>query len=199
MKLYYTKGASSLTPNIVACEAGIDLELVKVDLSTHKTEDGRDYYEINPKGYVPALELDNGEILTECETISQYLAEMKPDKHLIPPIGKFARYRVLEWLSFITSELHKTFGPLFSKNLPEEAKTMLMERLTKRLAYLDTQLADKQFLVGEHFSVADAYCFAVARWSSMIKMDLTPYPHLRDYLEKMGEMPVVQKAMALES
>ena len=156
MKLYYSPGACSLSPHIVLREAGLAFEPVLASTKTHKLQDGTDYYTINPKGYVPLLELDNGERLTEGPAIVQYIADQVPGKKLAPANGSFERYRLQEWLNFITSELHKGFGTLFTPQMPEEGKAVARARVTDRLKWVDTQLAGKQYLMGDDFSVADA-------------------------------------------
>lgn len=157
MKLYYAPGACSLSPHIVSREAGINLDLEQVDNREKKTKSGKDYWTINAKGQVPVLELDNGERLTEGPVIVQYLADQKPSSGLVPPPGSIDRYRVLEWLNFVTSELHKTYGPIFRPTTPDEFKKISKENLGKRFDWIDQQLAGKQYLTGDKFTVADAY------------------------------------------
>jgi glutathione S-transferase len=164
MKLYYSPGACSLSPHIVLREAGLPFTPVKADMATHKLSDGGDYYGINPKGYVPLLELDSGDRLSEGPAIVQYIADQVPDKKLAPAAGTMARYRLMEWLNFITSELHKGFSPLFNKEVPEESKAISRKKLGDRMAWVDKQLAGKQYLMGDQFTVADAYLFTVAGW-----------------------------------
>lgn len=198
MKLYYSPGACSLSPHIVLRETGLKFELVKVTLSEHKTETGLDYYTVNPKGYVPALELDNGEILTEGVAIVQYLADQVPEKNLAPKWGTFERYRLQEWLTFVSSELHKNFSPLWNKSLPDEVKKTSLEKIMRRFDFLDKHLAGKQFLMGDTFTVADAYCFAVSRWSNSVKIDLSPYANFKAYFDRIAARPTVQEAMKVE-
>ena len=196
MKLYYSPGACSLSPHIVAEEAGIALEYEKVDLKTHKTADGGDFYAINPKGYVPALLLDDGSLLSEGPAIVQYLADLKPEAKLIPPNGDVARYHVLEWLAFINSEMHKTFSPLFVPG-SDEVKQDAREKLAKRFAYVDEHLAAKDYLMGAQFCVADAYLFVMTSWAIFQKIEVpanvaafrarvTKRPHVHDALKAEG-------------
>ena len=165
MKLYYSPGACSLSPHIVSRELGIPLELKKVNNKDKTVEGGGDYWQVNPRGYVPALVLDNGETLTEGPAIVQYLADQKPEAGLAPRNGTFERYRLQEWLNFLTSEVHKQFSPLFKPNTPEDYKKIAKENLATRFDWLDKQLAGKDYLMGKQFTVADAYLFTVLRWS----------------------------------
>jgi glutathione S-transferase len=197
MKLYYTPGACSLSPHIVAAEAGISLDLVKVDIKTHKTEKGEDFYNINPKGYVPALQLDDGAVLTEGVAIVQYLADQKPASHLAPENGTFARYKLQEWLTFINSELHKNFSPLFGA-ASEDVKNDAKAKIATRLRYVNDQLAGKTYLLGSDFTVADAYMFVMLTWANHLKLDLTPYSNLHVYFAKIAARPGVQAAMKAE-
>jgi len=197
MKLYYAPGACSLSPHIVAEEAGIPLELEKVDLKTHKTEKGDDFYNINPKGYVPALKLDDGAVLTEGPAIVQYLADQKPESHLAPENGTFARYRLQEWLTFINSELHKNFGPLFGA-ASDEVKNDAKAKIAKRLTYVNEQLAGKSYLLGSEFTVADAYLFVMLTWANHLKLDMTPFSNLHVYFAKIVARPKVHAAMKAE-
>ena len=168
MKLYYSPGACSLSPHIVLREAGLKFDPVLASTKTHKLQDGTDFYTINPKGYVPVLELDNGERLTEGPAIVQYLADQVPDKKLAPANGTFARARLQEWLNFTTSEIHKTYSPLFNPAVPEEYKTMARAKLVDRYRWVDAQLEGKSFLLGDAFSVADAYLFTVTNWAKPV-------------------------------
>ncbi len=195
MKLYYTPGACSLSPHIVLREAGLTFDLEKVDLAGKKTADGGDYLKVNPKGYVPALGLDTGEVLTEGPAIVQYLADRKPDTGLAPAQGSFERYRLQEWLAFINSELHKSFGALFGP-LPEPSKQAARETIAKRFAYVEQQLAGKSFLMGNRFTVADAYLFVILSWANDLKIDLAP--NLSAYFKRIAERPKVQEAMRAE-
>lgn len=195
MKLYYTPGACSLSPHIVAEEAGIALELEKVDLKTHKTADGVDYYAVNPKGYVPSLTLDDGTMLTEGAAIVQYLADLKPASGLAPANGTMARYRLQEWLTFINSEIHKSFSPLF-QGAGEEAQAAAREKISKRFAYVDTELGAKPFLLGDTFTAADAYFFVMLTWAHHMKIDLPV--NLGAYFARVAQRPKVHAAMKAE-
>lgn len=197
MKLYYTPGACSLSPHIVAREAGIALDLVKVDLKAHKTANGEDYYAVNPKGYVPALELDDGRTLTEGPAIVQYLADLKPGSHLALANGSFERYKLQEWLTFINGEIHKPFGVLFGSAI-DEAKTEARAKIAKRLAFVEKELGDHAFLTGNSFTVADAYLFVMLTWAHMFKVDLKPYPKLEAWFARVSARPNVQKALQEE-
>lgn len=198
MKLYYAPGACSMAPHIAACEAGISLGLEKVDLPKRLTETGVDFNQINPKGYIPVLELDNGERLTEATVILQYLADQKPDSGLIPGPHSFERYRLQEWLTFISSELHKTFSPLFSPATVAETRTSLLERIGVRFTWLSGVLDSKPYLMGEAFSVADAYLFTVLGWARFVKLDLGPWPVLVAYQARIAGRPGVQQALREE-
>ena len=197
MKLYYAPGACSLSPHIVAEEAGIRLDLEKVDLKTHKTEGGEDFYTINSKGYVPALKLDNGAILTEGPAIVQYLADQMPGSHLAPENGTFERYKLQEWLTFINSELHKNFGPLFGA-ASEEVKADSKAKIAKRFDYVNKELAGKEYLLGTNFTAADAYLFVMLTWANHLKIDLTPYSNLHVFFAKVFARPKVHAAMKAE-
>lgn len=197
MKLYYSPGACSLSPHIVALEAGVPVTLVKVQMNDKKTSDGKDFNSINPKGYVPALELDGGDILTEGPAIVQYLADQKPASGLLPASG-LPRYRVVEWLSFINSELHKTFGALFNPGATDTEKQNGIGTLNKRFKYVDQQLAGKDYLTGGTFTVADAYLFVVMGWAGFLKIDLGPYSNITAFLGRAGSRPKVQEAMKAE-
>jgi glutathione S-transferase len=198
MKLYYAPGACSLSPHIVATEAGIAVELEKVDLAAHKTESGKDFNQINPKGYVPTLQLDDGSILTEGPAIVQYLADQKPASGLAPAAGSLDRYRLQEWLTFIGTELHKSFGTLFNKAAGADAQQMAKANIAKRLAYLNEQLANKQFLLGTSFTVADAYAFTIVNWTNFVGIDLKPYPNLQAYMARVAARPKVQETLKAE-
>jgi glutathione S-transferase len=198
MKLYYAPGVCSLSPHIVAREAGIPLELQKVDTKTKAMEGGGDYWKINGRGYVPALELDNGEILTEGPAIVQYLADQKPDSGLLPKSGSFERYRVQEWLNFLTSEIHKGFSPLFKPNTPEEYKKISKDNLATRFDWLDKQLAGKDYLMGKQFTVADAYLFVLLNWTKFQSIDLARWPNLAAFQARVGARPKVQEALQNE-
>lgn len=198
MKLYYSPGACSLSPHIVLREAGLAFEPVLASTKTHKLQDGTDFYGINPKGYVPLLELDNGERLSEGPVIVQYIADQVPAKKLAPPAGTMARYRLQEWLNFITSELHKGFGPPFNPAFPEDAKPMFRAKLVERLTWVDGQLAGKAYLMGDEFSVADAYLFTVTGWSGYVGVDIAGLANLGAFMERMKARPAVQEALKAE-
>jgi glutathione S-transferase len=197
MKLYFSPGACSLSPHIVACEAGIDLTLQKVDLRKKELDGGGDYWKVNGKGYVPALEIEAGQVLTEGPAIVQYLADSKPGAGLMPT-SPLERARVQEWLNFITSEIHKGYSPLFNKALPEDQRQAAIEKLSTRLAYAAQQLEGKQFLVSNRFTVADAYLFTVLRWSPFTGIDLDKWPALKDYAARIAARPKVKEAMSVE-
>ncbi|KQZ19399.1 glutathione S-transferase [Mesorhizobium sp. Root552] len=198
MKLFYMPGACSLAPHIVANEAGIDLELVKVDGASKTTEAKQDYLATNPNGYVPALVLDDGETLTEATVVMQYLADRKPDSGLIPASGEMNRYRVQQWLNFVATELHKGFSPLFRPNTPEETRTINKEQLTKRVKFLDTRLADRSYLMGDVFSVADAYLWTVLGWAKHVGLDLSGFANVQRFLGTVAARPAVQKSLREE-
>ena len=198
MKLYISPGACSLSPHIVVSEAGINVELEKVNLAEHKTASGQDYMTINPKGYVPALQLDDGTVLTEGPAIVQYLADQKPASGLIPAAGAIDRYRVQEWLNFIGTELHKNFGALFNKATPDATKETAKANITRRLAYLNDRLAGKQYLMGSNFTVADAYAFTIVNWTNFVGIDLKPYPNLAAYMARVAARPKVLETLKSE-
>ena len=198
MKLYYSPGACSLSPHIALREAGLSFSLHKVDLKEKKVESGEDFDRVNGKGYVPALQLDSGEVITEGPAIVQYIADQKPAAGLAPACGSIDRYRVQEWLNFTTSELHKSFGPIFRPTTPDAYKTISKENLSKRFDWLDKQLAGKQYLMGDKFTVADAYLFTVLRWTTRINMDLAKWPNLKAYVDRVAARPKVQEAMKAE-
>jgi glutathione S-transferase len=198
MKLFYSPGACSLSPHIVSREAGLPLELVKVDLKAKKYDGGADYTKINAKGYVPALQLDSGQVLTEGPAIVQYLADQKPDARLAPKLGSFERYQLQEWLNFIGTELHKGFSPLFKPNTPDEYKRIAKENLATRIDWLDKQLDGRDFLMGKNFSVADAYAFTILSWSKPLQIDLSKWPNVTAYLACVGARPMVQEALKAE-
>lgn len=198
MKLYYSPGACSLASHIALLEAGLPFTADRVDMRTRQTSDGRDFRTVNPNGYVPSLELDNGEILNEGQAILQYIADQKPAAQLAPPAGTMPRYRVLEWLSFISSELHKGFGPLLRPGGPEDTKTSIREKLGLRLGYVAQHLASRQYLVGDHFTVADAYLYTILTWTRIAGIDLSAWPVLAAYRERIQQRPAVQAARAAE-
>jgi glutathione S-transferase len=198
MKLYYSPGACSLSPHIVARELGLPIELKKVDTKAKTIEGGGDYLKVNARGYVPALELDNGEILTEGPAIVQYLADLVPQAGLAPKAGDFARYRLQEWLNFLTSEIHKQFSPLFKPTTPEEYKPVAKQNIATRFDWLDGQLAGKDYLTGSQFSVADAYLFVLLGWTGPPKIDLARWPNLAAFHKRVGARPKVQEALQAE-
>lgn len=198
MKLYYSPGACSLSPHIVAGEAGIPIELEKVNLAEHKTESGQDFLAVNPKGYVPALRLDDGNILTEGPAIVQYLADQRPASGLAPAAGTFERYKLQEWLNFIGTELHKNFGPLFNKASSDDAKNTARANITKRLGYLNDQLASRHYLLGNNFSVADAYAFTIVNWTKFVGIDLKAFPNVGAYMGRVAARPKVQETLKSE-
>jgi glutathione S-transferase len=198
MKLYFSPGACSLASHIALREAGIDFQAEKVDLRTHKTAAGGDYYAINPKGYVPALQLDDGAVLTEGAAIMQYIADQKPASRLAPVAGTLERYRLQEWLNFVGSELHKSFSPLFNPATPDELRKATRERLEKRLEYVAGQLAGRSYLMGEQFTVADAYLFTVLSWTQAVGLDRAKWPVLEAYYQRVGERRAVQAAREAE-
>jgi glutathione S-transferase len=198
MKLYFAPGACSLSPHIVLREAGLNFDLEQVNNQEKKTKSGTDYWTINPKGQVPVLELDSGDRLTEGPVIVQYLADQRPSAGLMPPNGTMERVRVQEWLNFTTSELHKTYGPIFRPTTPDEYKTISKENLGKRFDWLDKQLAGRAYLMGDRFTVADAYLFTVLRWSPRIEVDLARWPNLKAYVDRVAARPKVREAMQAE-
>jgi len=199
MKLYYAPHTCSLSPHIVLLELGLPFELVKVNNQTKQTSDGRDFRTINPKGYVAALELDDGEMLTEGPAIVQYLADLRPGMRLAPPNGTLERTRLQEWLNFVTSEIHAGSAPLFQTALPEAAKAHFRERLFKRFDYLDGILAGSRHLMGQPFSVADAYLFTVLGWCRFFAIELDRWPFLAAYAARIGERPAVRAALRAEA
>ena len=197
MKLYYSTGACSLSPHIALHEAGLAFEAVLASTKTHQLPDGTDFYTINPLGYVPVLELDNGERLREGPAIVEYIADQVPDKKLAPANGTLARYRLQEWLSFIGTELHKGHSPLFAPGTPEDYKPVLRQRLLSRFEWVNAQLADKDYLLGD-FSVADAYLYTVSRWGQFVGVDTSGLPHLMAFKQRMEARPGVQAALRAE-
>jgi glutathione S-transferase len=198
MKLYYSPGACSLSPHIALHEAGLAYTPVLASTKSHKLQDGTDYYTINPLGYVPLLELDSGERLREGPAIVQYIADQAPDKQLAPANGTLARYRLQEWLTFIGTELHKGFSPLFNPATPDDYKPLVRERLLQRLQWVDGQLAGKQYLMGDQFTVADGYLFTVTNWAKPTNLDISSLANLAAYRERVGARPAVQAAMKAE-
>jgi len=198
MKLYYSPGACSLAPHILLQESKAKYTLEKVDLKTKITEKGEDFKKINPKGYVPTLQLDNGEVLTEGPAIMQYIADQAPNSKLAPAAGTMARYRLQEWLNFITSEIHKGFSPLFNPAVPDAYKTMVKENLGKRFDYLSEKLTKNNFLMGNDFTAPDAYLYTTLTWSGYVGIDLSRWPSLQAFVKRVGDRPAVKAAHAAE-
>ena len=198
MKLYYAPGACSLAAHIVAREAGLPLGLDKVDLASHTTQGGQNYRTVNPKGYVPAIALDDGSVLTEVAAIIQYLADQGSGSGLAPANGTMERYRLIEWITFISSEIHKGFGPLWNPSTPDAVKAATKEKLATRFAYLDKILAAQPFLTGSTFTIADAYLFTVVNWTNYHHVDLSPFPHLQAFQNRVASRPKVQEALEAE-
>lgn len=198
MKLYYSPGACSLSPHIVLREAGLPFELALASTKTKKLADGSDFNQVNPKSQVPVLELDNGERLTEGPAIVQYIADQVPQSGLAPAYGSLARYRLMEWLNFITSELHKSFSPLFNPAMPEDGKAVYRTRILDRLGWVDSQLAGKSYLMGEQFTVADAYLFTVLNWPGFVGLDISGFTHIAAFRERVGARPAVRAALQAE-
>jgi glutathione S-transferase len=198
MKLYLTPHACSLAVDIVARELGVPLTLEWVDVRAKRLRDGSDYYKVNPKGQVPALELDDGQRLTEGSVIVQYLADRQPRSEMLAPSGTMERYRILEWMSFISSELHKGFTPLFRPTTPPEYRQTARQNLQTRLQWLNDQLADRAYLTGPAFTVADAYCYTIVMWTKLHDIDVAPWPHLEAYLALVASRPSVRAAEEAE-
>jgi glutathione S-transferase len=198
MKLYYSPGACSLSPHIALQESGLPFEAIAAPTKTHKLADGTDYYTINPLGYVPLLVLNNGTQLREGPVIVQYIADQVPAKNLAPASGTFERYKLQEWLNFIGTELHKGFSPLFTPGMPEEAKEIAKTRLISRLQWVDKQLANSPYLMGESFTVADGYLFTVAGWAKHVAIDTSTLTNLNAFLSRVGARPAVQNALRVE-
>lgn len=200
MKLYFSPSACSSSPHIALRETGLDFQLVKVDLGTHTlVTDGSDFTKINPKGYVPALELDDGTLLTEGPAIVQYIADLKPESGLAPKNGTLARYQLQEWLGFINSEIHKGFSPLFRPTTPEEYKTMARQALANRFNYVAAHLEKNDYLMGKQYTVADAYLFTVLNWGQWTGVDIKQWPALVAFQERIGARPAVRAAQAAEA
>lgn len=198
MKLYYAAGACSLAPHIVSREADLNLELVRVDTKSHLTADGVDFYTINPKGSVPCLQLDNGQLLTEGPIICQYLADLANNTQLMPASGTLARYRVMEWQNYITSELHKSFSPLFNPNAGAETKALFAEQLKNKFTWLSSKLEHTAYLTGDNFTAADAYLFVVTNWSKFVGLDLSHLSALQAFMQRVATRPAVQMALKTE-
>jgi glutathione S-transferase len=198
MKLYYSPSACSLSPHIALREAGLAFEPVLASTKSHKLQDGTDYYSINPLGYVPMLELDDGTRLREGPAIVQYIADLVPTKNLAPANGTLPRYRLQEWLTFIGTEIHKSFSPLFNASMPEEGKKIYRDRIASRFKWLDGELKGKDYLMGDNFSVADGYLFVVCRWAKPMGIELSQYPNLAAHHERVAARPAVREAMQFE-
>jgi len=198
MKLYYTPGACSLSPHIALLEAGLPYDLVKVDLRAKKLENGDDFLKVNPKGQVPVLVLDTGELVTEGPVIVQMIADKAAGKNLAPARDSADRYKLLEWLNFITTELHKSFGPMFSPVLADEAKAFFKDRVMGKFRYVESQLAGREYLMGSQFTVADGYLFTMLSWADRLKFDLSDMPNLLAYKARVGARPKVQEALTKE-
>ncbi|WP_395025678.1 glutathione transferase GstA [Comamonas odontotermitis] len=198
MKLYFSPGACSLSPHIALLESGLPFTLELASTKTHQLKDGTDFYTINPLGYVPVLELDNGQRLREGPAIVQYIADQAPASKLAPANGTWERYQLQEWLTFIGTEIHKTFSPLFNPNMPDAAKELFRAQILKRLTWVDSQLAGKDYLTGAQFTVADGYLFTVCGWTKFVGVDVAGLTNLGKFLERVGARPSVQKAIADE-
>lgn len=198
MKLYFYPGACSMAPHIVLREAGFSFDLDKVDFATRKTGSGEDYGKINPKGYVPAVKLDDGQVFTEVGVIIQYLADQKPESGLAPKAGTMERYRLMEWLNFVATEIHKQFSPFFNPKTPPEWKENQINLLGRRFDYLESHFAAYPYLLGDQFTVADAYLFTVLNWTHLHKIDLGKWPKLKEYLARIAARPAVKETMKAE-
>jgi glutathione S-transferase len=195
MKLYYLKGACSLASYICLCEIGAKFEATAIDRATKKTGDGEDFNTVNPKGYAPALRLDNGQVLTENVAVLQYIADLKPEAKLAPPAGTLERYRLVEWLAFINSEVHKAISPLFAPTASDDVKNFARGNLTRRLDWLDSQFGSRSFLMGEQFTVADAYLFVVLGWFGRVGLDIAKWPKLQAFHQRVSTRPAVDQAL----
>lgn len=198
MKLYFTPGACSLAPHIALREAGLPFELHKVDLATGKLNGGGDFLKVNPKGQVPALVLDDGSVLTEVPAVVQYIADLKPGPGLAPKAGAFERYRLQEWLNFVTSELHKSLGQLFRPKLPKDTEKLVRDTVATKFAYLDRHLARNDYLLDSGFTVADSYAFAIVNWTGFFDIELNPWPNLARYMNRIRARGSVRQAMQAE-
>ena len=198
MKLYFAPGVCSLAPHIALRESGQAVELIKVDLGKKQTESGEDYLKTNVKGYLPALKLDNGQVLTEVVAILQYIVDQKPNSSLAPQAGTLEHYRLIEWLTFISSEIHKTLGALFNPKITPEWKDNQLALFGRRCDFLSDRLKGKSFLMGEQFTIADAYLFTTLGWSGYLKIDLSPWPALKEYMGRVNARPAVKEAMRAE-
>ena len=198
MKLYYSPGACSLAPHIVAREAGYSIDLEKVDIPNKKTADGGDYWKINPKGYVPTLVLDDGQVVTEVGVICQYLADQKPESGLVPKFGTMERYRQMEALNFTATEVHKQIGALFNPMMTPEMKQVQIGTIERRLNALEAMLDGKAYIMGDKFSATDAYLFTVLNWTNVHKIDVSKWPNIKAYMARIGDRPKVREAMKAE-
>jgi glutathione S-transferase len=198
MKLYYAPGACSMAPHIILRELGKKFDLEKVDLGAHKTEGGKNFLKVNGKGYVPTLEIKKDEVLTEVATILQYLADKAKATKILPKAGTMARYRTMEMLNFIASELHKGIGGLFNPGMPDDGKTAIKDRVAKRITWLDGVLAKNKFVTGKSFSVADAYAFTVLGWCAHTGIDLSPWKNVSAYMGRIAVRPSVQATLKAE-
>lgn len=200
MKLYYSKGACSLAVRIVINELDLPCEYESVNLATKKTQTGEDFYKINPKGYVPALLTAEKQLLTENMVIQQYLADTHPKGNLLPPLGKFERYRVLEWLAFISTELHKGFSPLFNPSIDAQVKNeIFISSLQKKFGFLNQQIGNKKFLMGDHFTLPDAYLFVMLYWGEKLALDISAHTNLSRYYAELKKYPSIEKSLRQES
>ncbi len=198
MKLFYAPGACSLSPHIVVREAQLPVDLIRVDLATKLMEDGTNFATVNPKGYVPALQLDDGRILHEGVAIVQYLADLAPEKRLAPPNGTFDRAKLQQWLNFVSTEIHKSFSPLFNAAIPDVVKQIYKDKLAQRFGEIEADLGDQDYLTGAQFTVADAYLFTVLRWSRAFHIDLAQWPKLQAYFARIAARPAVKAAVDFE-
>jgi glutathione S-transferase len=198
MKLYYSPGACSLASHIALYETGLPFEADQIIKTTKMTVGGENFMQINPKGYVPTIKMDDGSVLTEGAAILQYIADQKPDSGLSPKCGTMERYHLQEWLTFTSSEIHKSFSPFFNKDATEDMKAIARNNLNKRLVHVETQLAKTPYLMGDHFTVADAYLFVVVSWSKHVGFDLSAFPNMQEYLARIAARPAVQAAMKAE-
>lgn len=198
VKLYYTPGACSLAPHIILREGGFHFELEKVDLASKKTESGENFLLVSPRGYVPALLLDDGDVLTETAVIVQYIADLRPESGLVPASGTRERYRLQEWLNFITAEVHKGLSPLWDPALPEAAHEFFRQSVARKFSFLDAHLDGNEYMLGNKFSVADSYAFAIINWKGFFNIDLSPWPNLAAYYDRIAARPFVQAAMSAE-
>jgi glutathione S-transferase len=198
MKLYFAPGACSLSPHIVASELGQKVDLVQVDLQKKQTKDGKDFSQINPKGQVPALETDDGDVITEGPVIVQYLGDKTSGSKVVPPQGSKERYKVQEWLNFIGTELHKSFGPLFRPTTPDAYKQISKDNISNKFKFVDSKLAGKQYLMGDTFTAPDAYLYVMTRWAKRMEMDLNQWPNLKAFGERVEARPKVQETLKAE-